>query len=356
MRKLASIQRILAVDPIEGADRVERLKVLGWQLVSGKGNFKEGDLCIYFEVDSVMPDTEVFDFLWQPAPTLGADGQVVPRAKTPRPDNQRLRSKRIRKVISQGLALPTSILPDNVLIEEGADVTEVLGVSKWDPPIQMQAREIEGSFPSHVFPKTDETRVQAAPAVLDELRGTECYMAVKMDGQSLTFARYLDGEEVVNKVCTRNYALRDIPESPHWDAARRLRIFEQMATGYAVQGEFCGPGIQANRLGLKEKTFYAFQVYDIVDHRFLGLDEFTAFCSELGVTTVPIEWRGALDETVESLLKRAEGKYSNGYPREGLVIRSVVEQESTVLTAYEGSPARASFKAINNEFLLKIGD
>jgi len=62
-RKLASIQKIWKVEPIEGADRIELVSVLGWKCVSKKGEFKEGDLCVYFEVDAFLPVCEKFEFL-----------------------------------------------------------------------------------------------------------------------------------------------------------------------------------------------------------------------------------------------------------------------------------------------------
>lgn len=354
MRKLASVQRVLSVEPIEGADRIEKLKVLGWQLVSGKGNFRPNDLCVYLEVDSVPPDTETFDFLWQSS--KAADATDSPPPKTPRPDNFKLRSKRLRGVLSQGLALPTSILPEGITPSEGLDVTEALQITKWEPSIQGMSMESDGPYPTHLFPKTDETRVQAVPAVLDELRGVECYIAVKLDGQSLTFARYDDAGVDTHKVCMRNHAVKDLPESPHWETARRLRIFERIPQGFAVQGEFVGTGIQANRMGLKSKEFYAFQVYSIAEQKFLNYREFLDFCDLAGIPTVPVEYVGPLNETLESILARAEGKYANGHHREGIVIRPTVEQISKALSEYEGRPARASFKAINNSFLLKIGE
>jgi RNA ligase (TIGR02306 family) len=357
MRKLASVQRVRSVDPIGGADKIERLKVLGWQLVSGKGNFRPDDLCVFLEIDSVPPDTATFDFLWQPSPKVDEHGTAIPQPRVPRPDNFKLRSKRLRGVLSQGLALPVSILPAGITPTEGLDVTEALGVTKWKPPIHASAREVGGAFPTHLFPKTDETRVQAVPEILDELRGAECYIAVKMDGQSLTFARYNDGGVDTHKVCMRNYAVKDLPDSPHWQMARQLRIFERIPQGFAVQGEFCGPGIQANRIGLKQKEFYAFQVYSIERQDFLDFRDFLHFCDMAGIPTVPIEWVGPLDETLESILKRAEGKYANGHPREGIVIRPTTECRSPVLTAFNGGgAARTSFKAINNAFLLKIGE
>ena len=56
VRKLATIARILDIQPIEGADNIEKVFVRGWQCVAKKGEYQKGDLCVYVEVDSIMPD------------------------------------------------------------------------------------------------------------------------------------------------------------------------------------------------------------------------------------------------------------------------------------------------------------
>lgn len=342
MRKLASIQKVVSVSTIPGADRVEKIQVLGWQLVSRKGEFQPGDYCVYLEIDSCLPDTSTFSFLWP-------DGK--------RPDNFRLRSKRMRGVLSQGLALPVSVLPESCHIIEGLDVTTQLSVTKWEPASTSGAREIAGNFPTHLFNKTDEIRLQSVPEVLDELRGVECYAAVKLDGQSLTYAKHCDSEGETRFVCTRNYALKDIEGSPHWDMARKLGIFEKMPTGFAVQGEFIGESIQGNRLGIRGKAFHAFQIFDISKQAYLDFADFKEFCSRYSIPTVPVLWVKPLDMNLEAALAAADGSYDSGHPREGIVVRPTQERNSAVIANYLGAiEARASFKVINNAFLLKIGE
>lgn len=140
MRKLASIQRIKALEPIEGADAIERATVLGWQLVVKKDEFRVGELCIYCEIDSILPEKPEFEFL--------------------KSRGMRIRTIRLRGQISQGICFPLSFLPAETLIEEDSDVTEILGVTKYEPPIPASlAGVMKGAFPSFI-PKTDETRVQ----------------------------------------------------------------------------------------------------------------------------------------------------------------------------------------------------
>ena len=123
MRKLASIQRIWNIDPIEGADRIELAHVLGWQCVVNKGQFRPMDLAVYFEVDSFLPVTPEFEFLrassYRKTDIMG--------------EGFRLRTMKFRGQISQGLLLPVSAFPDiPVDAELGTDVTELLGIRKWE--------------------------------------------------------------------------------------------------------------------------------------------------------------------------------------------------------------------------------
>lgn|SRR3990167_737890 len=106
-RKLASIQVISALDPIEGADRIERATVLGWQLVVKKGEFSVGDLCVYVEIDSLLSDLPEFEFM--------------------RNRNFRVRTIRLKNTLSQGLALPISVLAriGNLLYNNGNIYLEI---------------------------------------------------------------------------------------------------------------------------------------------------------------------------------------------------------------------------------------
>lgn len=155
-RKLASIQKIWKIEPIENADAIELVHVLGWQCVAKKGEFKEGDLCVYFEIDSFLPCTPEFEFLrassYKVNPILG--------------EGYRLRTKRMRGALSQGLVLPVescSALWDwkksvNQLYHIGEDVTDILGVHLWvEEERATTGGTTIGSRPDGV-PHTDETR------------------------------------------------------------------------------------------------------------------------------------------------------------------------------------------------------
>ena len=110
-RALAYTVRVGEISKIEGADNIELITVLGWKVIAKIGEFKEGDLCVYFEIDSKLPEAEWSEFM---------------RARHFKVKTMKLGKF---KVISQGLALPVSVFNKEIPTEEGVDVTELLGVT-----------------------------------------------------------------------------------------------------------------------------------------------------------------------------------------------------------------------------------
>ena len=326
-RKLVSIQRVDSIAAIPGADRIVRARVLGWDVVVKKDELAAGDLCVFFEIDSVLPD-----------------GQ--PWAEFMRPRNFRVKTARLRGVLSQGLALPVSVLPGEVP-PVGTDVRDLLGVVKYEPVLP-DTREIAGPFPGQV-PKTDEIRLQSVLGVLDEIRGGDFAITTKLDGTSATYFRRFDGELVA---CSRNWALAR-GRNPVWRIAERYRLDDVLPPGFAIQGELCGPGIQKNRLGLDEVDLFVFSVHDTRQGAFLDTAAAQVFCAERALRTVPVEQvvtgeaALAFDHSLERYLELAQGVYDGTANRkEGIVVRPLAERWSPTLGG------RLSFKVINNEFLL----
>jgi RNA ligase (TIGR02306 family) len=337
-RKLVSIQEVSSVEPIVGADNIAQARVMGWTVVIKKGELAPGDPCVFFEIDSVLPD--------------GPSWSEFLRVR-----GFRVRTLKLRGVLSQGLALPVSIL-DGAVPEVGVDVRDRLGVTKYEPVLP-DTREIAGGFPTQV-PKTDEIRLQSALEVLAEIAGRDFYVTTKMDGSSATYfraGRGADGAPDDSFVaCSRNWALRR-GSNAVWRAAERYRLEEVLPEHMAIQGELCGPGIQKNRLGLSDLELFVFSVYDARRGGFLGYADFVAFSAEHGLRTVPIERvvTGAeardYQHTLEGWLDAARGTYAGTANRkEGIVVRPLVETRSEVLGG------RMSFKVINNDFLLKDED
>lgn len=346
MRKLASIQRIWKIEPIEGADRIELAYVLGWQCVVNKGQFKPMDLAVYFEVDSFLPIRKEFEFLrsssYKKTDTMG--------------EGFRLRTMMFRKKISQGLLLPLNLfneIPTDVTL--GEDVTELLGVKKWE--IEERATTggtVIGNLPYGV-PHTDETRVQACPELINEFAGLSYYISTKMDGSSHSI--FLDEERKFH-VCGHNYEYKNDGSSSFYKLINsigiedKLRKYVESAPNIktiTIQGELCAPGIQSNRLRLQNPHWYVFTI--MINGERVGLYTLTHLCKVLDLECVPIEEIGddfpSKYPDVDSVLARADGNYSTGGKKEGIVIRPLVPQYCDLINA------ELSMKAVSNKYLLK---
>ena len=344
MRKLASIQRIWKIEPIEGADRIELAFVLGWQCVVNKGQFQPMDLAVYFEIDSFLPIREEFEFMrassYRKTDIMG--------------EGFRLRTMKFRGQISQGLLLPVTQFPEIPADTEiGVDVSELLGVRKWE--IEEKATTggtVIGTLPIDV-PHTDETRVQAEPELLQEFAGLEYYISTKMDGSSHSVSLDDDGFHVTG----HNYEYKDDGSSAFYELVKKLDVENKMRKFYAanslhlftIQGELCAPGIQQNRLKLTKPEWYVFTIRE--DGKRVGLTRMQEICKELELQIVPIEEVDtdlpAKYPTVEALLERADGEYPNGGKKEGIVIRPTEPVYS------ERISASLSMKVVSNKYLLK---
>lgn len=349
MRKLVSIQKIHEINPILDADFIEEVVVGGWHTIAKKGEFKTGDLGIFFEIDSLLNP----ELAW-----------VKEHASFMEARKWRVKTLKMKQVLSQGLALPLSILDmvemdQSIPIEEDVELTEILGVIKYEVPevtggsgfISGRSR---GNFPTYLISKTDETRIQSVLRCLDEIRGHPYYISIKCDGTSGTFL-YIDEDDFA--VCSRNNMKAEDTACVYWKVAEKYRLKEKLRDfewngarkRIGLQGECCGIGIQKNKLGLADNDLFIFNVYDIDERRFFNLDEFLAICNKLELKTVPIlEVGDSFNYSLEDLLEKAEGKYEGtNNEREGIVIRPQFEMYSEKLKG------RMSFKTINNKFLLK---
>jgi RNA ligase (TIGR02306 family) len=342
MRQLATIQVVTDVQPIENADAIEKIRVLDWWCVSRKGEFSKGDRCVYFEIDSLLPASHpAFSFLEKGSRkvTVLLDGGATA-------EGYRLKTVRLRGQISQGLALPVSAFALGVGV--GSDVSEILGVVKWEPPISKQLAAIaRGPFPSFI-PKTDEERVQNLGDTIKAHEGETFYVTEKLDGSSATFYR----TEERFGVCSRNLDL--LEGNMYWNVAKALDLESRVPVGFAIQGEIIGESIQGNPLKRKGHQLYVFNVYNINEARFLDFEDFIIFCTEKGLPNVPVVDAGLLlPGDAAALVEMADGKslLTPEVDREGLVFRPLREKREQM----RGSEQRLSFKAISNKYLLKAG-
>ena len=359
MRKLASIQKVVSVEPIEGAERIEKITVLGWELVAKKGEFKPGDMVVYVEVDSILPERPEFEFM--------------------RERKFRVKTIKLRGQVSQGICFPLSILPTvGLLLKEGSDVTELLGIKKYDPQADAEKivterrqlihnKRMDKFFmryrwyryfsirPKHLpFPswikKTDEDRIQLFPNVCRDYSMIHFRETEKVDGQSATYFLIRNRKRMFWQpyysfgVCSRNFQFLRPDDSSYWQIAKKLDIKKRM-TDYArdnnlndlvIQGEIIGPKIQQNRYGLKELQFNIFNSFENGVYSYhIPAFKATEHVAFLGHVVLP--------DTIPQAVEMAKGKsLLADIPREGVVLRTT-----------DGS---FSFKIINPDFLLKYPD
>lgn len=355
MRKLATIRRILEIRPIEKADAIEVAVVDGWSAVVKKGEFNVGDLVIYIEVDSWVP----YDL----APFLSKD-------KTPKEYNgvpgERLRTIKLRGQLSQGLILPLTkqthikfaqtfeFSYEARYLQEGDDVTQLLGIQKWERPISPQlAGLVRGSFPSFI-PKTDQERAQNLVKEIDAAvqSGLLFEETEKLEGSSMTvYLRSMEPDEEGKPqwdfgVCSRNIDLKYDPENTFWKVAEELQLEGLMLTfgmDIAIQGELVGPGIQDNIYGLTKHEFYVFDVYDIKAGKYLLPEDRRRIVAEMGLKHTPVLSESVVLDTVPNLLARADGKSMLADTlREGVVYKQV--------------NGGMTLKAVSNAYLLNGGE
>ena len=340
LRKLATIRKITDIRPIEGADKIEMATVGGWNVVVAKDvEHKVGNSVVYCEIDSFLPIKEEFEFLRKSSYKKMGDQEGF-----------RLKTIRLRGQLSQGLILPISVVPITQFatghdLPEGLDVTEMLGIVKYEPPIPAElSGKVKGQFPSFLR-KTDEERVQNLVKEYEEYKLTskhQFYMTEKLDGSSATF--YMNDGEF--GVCSRNLELLETEGNTFWKVARDLKLEEKLrefGKNICIQGELIGEGIQGNPYKIKGHTVRFFNVFDIDSKTYYGLPLFLATMQHgLKLDTVPFltNLTMELPQTIDECLAFAEGKsqLNNNTEREGVVIRSL---DNTI-----------SFKAISNKFLL----
>jgi RNA ligase (TIGR02306 family) len=352
-RKLATIRRIKEITPIEGADKIELCHIDGWQCVSQKGNFEVNSLAVFFEIDSLLPIKEPFLFLESRGRKKLDDGT----------EGYRLRTIKLKGVLSQGLLLPlldfVNDLPEMDLqtIKEnkdsfvGVDLTESLGIKKYEPPVPAQLRgHVKGSFPSFLR-RTDEERIQNLPDYFTKYEDEYFEETEKLDGTSSTY--FLNNGEF--GICSRNINFKITDENndnTYFQMEKKYNIketLEKIGKNLSIQGEICGPGIQKNRLGLKEVCLYIFKIYDIDLQRYLTNPEKDEYMDKyfshiphvplLGLVKIFKEY-----PTMDSILEHVKGKsiLNKDKKREGCVYKSCNTFYNQVI----------SFKVINNQYLL----
>lgn len=353
-RRLVTVRKIDDIEDIPNADLIKTAVVGGWKVVIKAGEFKPGDLCVFFEIDSFIPiDDTRFSFLHKNKITW----QNL--------EGVRLRTIRLKKQLSQGLALPLSSFPeiqqalkletDFQKIDENyadMDFTELLKVDKWEAFIDASLRGMaKGNFPSFGR-KTDQERIEnIKQKVFINNKDSLFEVTLKLDGSSCS-VYFKDGDL---GVCSRNLELVLSEENTSNNAfvatASRLNLLEalkKLGKNIMVSSELLGPGIQGNRENLAIYDLFVFDIFDIDAGKYFPPKEriiiFNALCKN-----------GFLGKHIPILFQNVKlsdiGVVDIASSKEFVKIKSIsnLVAEGCVFKREDG---QFSFKSINNDFLL----
>lgn len=354
MRKLATIREIQEIKSIPGADSICAHRVDNWWVVDSIGKYSVGDLVVYCEPDSWIP-TEVAPFLCKGQEPREFDGVK----------GERLRTIKLRGQLSQGLILPITCelqtefahtffnFEDARELQVGDDVTEFLGIKKYEPPVPAQlAGIVKGAFPS-CFPKTDEERIQNLTSSFEELQEHDYEVTEKLEGSSMSVGLVPHGHGMDFIVCSRNLNLKETEDNTLWKIARRYDIEKKLLNvpitdGIIIQGELIGEGIQGNYYGMKGHDFYVFAIYDVAQGKYYSPTARRKLCDELGLKHVPVlaANRSIKGKTIDEILLDADGRSQ---------INPAKLREGEVYKRADGSNGQEHFKAVSNAYLLKTG-
>ena len=357
MRKLVTIKKVDSIHEIPGADFIEACTIGGWTCITKKGEFQVGDKGLYFEIDSWIPATDKrFEFLGKTKLYKNREGW-------------RIRTMKLKGVISQGLLLPLKQFPEIDISKK--DQAEILKVEKWEQEEAtsnggLKSGNPEGKFPQFI-PKTDQERLQNLPHYFKMYSEEEFEETLKLDGSSMTCYKVEIKlpwyKNLINKiipntfneykfgVCSRNLELKRPTDkqskSNFWEAAIKYNIEEKLPFGYAIQGELIAPNIQSNHEKVNEVEYYIFDIFDIDLQRYLTPNERHKVMEDIlvGIPHVPIVNNNVKIfqecDSYDDFQERVTGESMNkGTVSEGRVYKSTT------------TPG-LSFKLISNKYLLK---
>jgi hypothetical protein len=359
MRKLASIKQVSDILPIEGKDRIELAIIDGWQVIVKKDEYKIGDKTVFVEIDSQLPEKPEFEFL--------------------RSKKFRIRTMKLGGILSQGISFPMSILPQNRKYNLEDDVTDILGIKKYEKYEEVETEQIKGKnkykhpifkylfrykfirniflskkenkgFPEFIS-KTDETRLQNIPNILKN-KDAKYIVREKCDGQSGTFFLkripkkwFWKKDSFDFGVCSRNLRLWNENDSSQWFVANKYQLKEILKElisdkdFVAIQGECVAPKVQGNKYKVAEPDLYVFNL--IYPNGKVNCIEGEEILNKFGLKWCPlIDDNFTLLDSVNEMLDYSTAE-SKLYPtlREGVVLRN-----------YEKN---TSFKVVSPDFLIK---
>lgn len=400
-RELVYLVYVDAIEPIPGRDFTECAVVGGWKTLVKKGQFKPGDIGIYFEIDSKVPEREPFTFLekyhykikTQKFKTFYSQGLLMHPDDFGWPyaadnsgvyvngkfctidDESRFLTKQLEvtyAVAEDNNRKASSVDKYKKMAQRHPELFKKKWVRwmmkrEWGKKVMFlffgKAKDKKTGFPTH-FPyvkKTDQERCENMKWVLEDK--TPFIVTQKCDGSSGT---YILERKPFGRfefyVCSRNVRQLDenqkcfYEENYYWEIAKKYKIEDFLKAflkdnpniRYAcLQGEICSPKIQGNPHKLSETHFYAFHFTDSVKGRW-DIRDMKKLLDKYFIQTVPIVNENyILPDDFEEFKQSADGFYDSDVcegwtqqPREGFVY-------------YKTTDPNFSFKNVSRSYLLK---
>jgi RNA ligase (TIGR02306 family) len=337
---MLTVQAIANLTPIENADNIELARVLGWNVIVGKGQFTVGQKVGYFEIDSFLPASDKRFAAFQPRGqniNVNEDGSEEL--------GHVLRTAKMRGVYSQGLIMGLDELgytPGHIdELRVGANISEANKIVKWEEPIP-ETKEVIGRFESRWMPKSGAERIQNLSKQWEEISTLDWEASVKVDGTSQTLLN--DGASV--RIFGHNWEL-DKNTSEAYRVAVESKLVQEIAEfpTMAIQFELVGPGIHKNRLKLTEKKAFVFAVW--LNGAKLPRNEWPVIALKLATPLLPdLKVSGSLDEMVE-VVSELRGSITKDVLDEGVVFHLLSNKIPMWMAR------GASFKIVSPKYCVK---
>lgn len=309
--KLATIEKIKEISVHGNADSLDIVTVLGYTAIVRKNQYKVDDLVVFIQPDVVLPDAE-----W---------------SKIYKNKSNRVKAIKLRGVFSFGIVESLSILPSDTELTEGFEVSDVLNIVKYEPPVP-QDLAAKGNLPFGLT-RTDEERYQN---IRDLPFGDIVDVSLKVDGSSLTvYCKKVEGLfDYATGITSRSLELKSECENKYTAVVKKHNLIDKLKSycekyrvNLALRGELYGGGIQnfANNPHAKLPLGFAlFNVFNLDTLKYEGIDSihyYEKVASELNIETVPMVEKGV--ELTPTLIKKYDTDLTtiNGNPFEGVVIK-----------------------------------
>lgn len=248
-----------------------------------------GDKMVFIEADSILPETERWEFLRKRCYRDDLKGFLIKAMVMGKKEN--LDGTAGDRVKSWGLCVTLAEAGIEKDLKAETDVTDLLQIRKYEPAEDASPRPISiprfikfclkhkltrwigniymkrkrsknasrGGFPTELISKSDETTIQNYKSVINSFPGKKAFITAKLEGQSFTCTLDKKGKDLI--LCSRNNRLLrgDSNATIFYEVADRLNIQKKLINYYKktghiliLQGEQVGPGIQGNIYNFNE--------------------------------------------------------------------------------------------------------